>query len=97
MERGQIKFRPEFLVRHIAQFADFQLAQFVRERLTGPADIPVYLRLDIRGGQSAVVGHEGDGLLLAPTLGMNAGVDHQAARPPHFVGQPPHILGRRII
>ena len=70
-----------------AQLADLQLADLVGQRLARVGDVAVDLGIDIGGGQRGIVGHEGDRLLLGPALGVDAGVDHQPRRAPHFVAR----------
>ena len=97
METPKVKFGPQRLFRLRAQFADFEFADLVTQRLPRPADIAVHFGLDIGIGQRAVVTHEGDRLRLGPTFRMEPGIDNQSACPPHLIAEPTHILFRRVI
>ena len=62
------------------QLADLQLADLVGERLARDGDVPLGLGGRIAAPARAVVEDVLDRLVAGPTLGVDAGVDHQADR-----------------
>src|SRR5690606_13073322 len=75
-----------------AQVAQRAIADVVGQRLARPGDVTVDLVLDVELRQCRVAGQVVDRLLPRPALRMQAGVDHQARRAPHFHGQAAEVL-----
>ena len=69
---------------------DRQLAELVGERLAGPADVAIDLRLDLVLGERGVAREIIDRLLARPALVMDAGVDDEPCRAPHLVALAPN-------
>src|SRR5210317_1971820 len=87
MERLDVEVfaEPEFTA--FAQFQDFQLADFVSQRLARPGNVTVDFIDDVMFGFCRIAAEKVDRLVAAPTAKMNAGVDDQADRAPHVIGK----------
>src|SRR5712692_11891667 len=77
-----------------AQFADFELAEFVGQRLPGPHDVAIHLNRNVLIGLAGVVLEKLDGLLARPAHRVHASVDHEAHGAPHFVAELPELRVR---
>ena len=92
-----LKRSPSLLLRFLAQRAKPQLADLVRERLTGPGDVAFELRLDVVRGERRVLGEAAPRLFDVPAEPVDAGVGDEPARAPHLVGVPTEALIRIAI
>ena len=86
----------ERLLRPGPELADLQLAHLVGQRLPGMDDVPVHLVGDVQLLPGRVLQEVLDGPRAAPALHVHPGVDHQADRAPHLVGQLPGLV-RRVV
>ena len=97
MEAARIEFCAERSLCLGAQAADGELAQLVGQGLAGPADVAIDLGPDLVQRQRGVRREIIDRLLAGPAVAVQAGVDHEARRAPHFVAllaEP--LVGRAI-
>ena len=97
MESAQVEFRTERLLGLAAQRYDPDLAELVRERLTGPCDVAIGLGAYLVLGQRGVLLQVVERLLAAPAFPVHAGVDDEPACTPHLVAQAAKILVRRLV
>src|SRR5216684_6131935 len=74
---ADVEFGAEAAFGFGAQLADFELAEFVGQRLARPNDVPIDLNGDVLIGLAGVVLEKLDGLLPRPTHRMHARVDHE--------------------
>ena len=74
------KRAPERRLGALALADDLAVADLVAAGLAGPAAIAVDFARDFLGLRAVVVDEEADALLAGPALGVEAGVDDQAAR-----------------
>src|SRR5258708_12422964 len=87
VEDADIEFGAEAALGFGTQLADFELDEFVGQRLAGPDDVTVDFDGDVLIGLAGVVLEKLDSLLAPPAHRMHAGVDHEAHRAPHFVAE----------
>jgi len=85
VEFALVEFRAELFFGERAEFADFELADFVGKGLTGPGDVTVDFDGDVLIGFSGVVLEKLNGLLTAPAHGVHSGVHDETHGAPHFV------------
>src|SRR5688500_16688854 len=85
MECTDVELRPERLLCALAELADLELTDLVRQRPAGPDDVPIGLCLDLRLVDCGVVAEILHDLLARPLLRMKSGVDDKANRAEHFV------------
>src|SRR6185503_17620373 len=77
----QVEAIPKDLLRPGASAVPGDMADLVAAGLTNRSAIALDLTLDARAGKARGRDHIVNRLLSAPALGIEAGVDHQAARP----------------
>src|SRR5689334_20619856 len=94
MERAKVECAASLLLELTSEAFDFTLTNLVRQRLAGPDDIAVDLVNSLTFGQSDVVEEEVDRPLARPSLIVNPGIHHQAARTPGLVAQHPEARQR---
>src|ERR1700736_339557 len=96
MKSANVELRSQFLLRPVAEFANFELAQLVAEGLCGPRDVAVGLGLD--GGliHGAGLAEEIYDLIAGPSFGVNSGIDHQTHSPEEF-GRQAAVIGNGIL
>src|SRR6266478_2992093 len=87
MERADAEFGGEAALGFGAQLADFELAEFVGQRLAGPDDVAVDFDGDVLIGLAGVLLEKLNGLVARPVHRMHPSVDHQAYRAPHLVAE----------
>ena len=80
VEPAEVEARAQSGLRRRPQAIDLAVADLVAAGLAGPGAIAINLALDV-AARAAVGGREPvDGVLTRPPLGMEAGVDDEAAR-----------------
>ena len=94
---AQIEIIAQRFLGAVAQLPDLQLPELVGQGLAGPGDIAVHFGPDVAARQRGVAGEVFHRLCAAPALGMDAGIDHQPARAPHFVTQPTKVFIRAAV
>src|SRR6476469_4115961 len=87
VERTHVEAVAQLVLGVRTERADLELAALVRERLAGPYDVAVVLRLDLRSRLRAVGREVRDRLLARPAHLVDARVEHEADRAPHLVGE----------
>ena len=92
VERPEIELRPQSSLGLGARFLNLHLAEIVGKGLTRPGDVTVDLGGDFVFGECGVVAKEREGAVARPAFRVEAGVDHQARRAPHLVGQHSKML-----
>ncbi len=75
MEFANVELRPQFFFCPLPQFLDFELADFVGERLARPGNVAVNLAGGVVFGGGDVGQKIVDGLLSSPVLVVHSGVD----------------------
>ena len=80
-----VEFWPKLFFRKGAEFADFELADFVGEGLAGPRDVAVNLYGDVLIRFPCIVLEELNSLIARPTHRVHAGIYDEAHGAPHFV------------
>src|SRR4029077_10947425 len=85
MEPADVEFAAELSFGAGAQFANFELADLVCERLSGPYDIAIDLNGDVLIGLSGIVLEKLNGLFPAPTHAVHTSVHDQSHGAPHFI------------
>ncbi len=78
VEGADVELWPEFLLGAGAEFAEFELADLIGERLSRPRDVAVDLGLEFGAGEAVGLLEEGYGLLAGPALG---GKSSEESRP----------------
>src|SRR4029077_18928760 len=78
-------FAAELGARAVAQFQNFELAEFVRKGLRGNGDVAISLGLHTRLVFGRVRVKKVDHLLARPMLVMHAGIEHRADSAQHFI------------
>ncbi len=80
MEGSDIEAGTKLLRCPIAEIENLQLTDLVAQALSRPCNIPVHFSLHRRLVGRAAFAEVGHCLFARPTLGVNAGVDHQTNR-----------------
>src|SRR5436305_4755322 len=88
VEGAQVEARPELFFGVAPQLLDLELAHLVAGHGPRLDDVAVDLVLDLVLGPGRILPAVPDRLLAGPPHGMEAGVDHQADRPPDLGREP---------
>src|SRR6266404_1296023 len=91
VEGADVEFGAEAALGFGAQLADFELAEFVGQRLAGPDDVAIDFDGDVLVGLAGVVLEKLDGLVARPVHGMHPGIHNKAHRAPHLVAELPEF------
>ena len=91
MERAYIKRCAKFAFSLSAHGTDAQFTNFVTTRLAGPVNVPIDFAFDIHLAERSVLLHVIDGAFAAPSKRVDAGINHQSCRAPHFIDQPTEV------
>src|SRR5437763_15884641 len=87
----------ELLFSLRAQLANFELADFVSERLSGPYNVAGDFNSDVLIGFSGIVLKKLNGLFAGPAHCVYAGIHDQSHGTPHFVRKLPKFrIGIRV-
>ena len=97
MERTHIKRCAEFAFSFRAHGTDAQFTNFVTARLAGPVNVPIDFAFDIHLAEGSILLHVIDGAFAAPSECVDAGINDQTCRAPHFVDQPTEVRIRIVL
>jgi hypothetical protein len=97
VEAAQVETRTQRRFRALAQLDDLQFADLVGERLARPGNIAIDFGANLVHRQCGVRRPEIAGPPRASSHRVHAGIDDQAASPPHLVDQAPKALIRGMV
>jgi len=97
VEGAEIKLGAQFFLGAIAEFANFELTEFVAKGLGRPGDVPVGFGLNGGFVDGTRFPEVFDYLIASPTLRMDAGIDHESDRTEEFRREPAVVRHRILI
>ena len=97
VKRANVELVAQRLLGAVAQFQDFQLADFVGQRLAGYRDVAIHFRLDLGFRDGRVIVEEVHHLLAGPVSCVNPGIDHQPDGAFLVSFQPPVVRVRVLV
>src|ERR1700733_707035 len=87
VEFADVECRALLLLGFRSQLSNFELAELVREGLTGPDDVAIDFDGDVLIGFAGIVFEKLNRLFPAPAHRVHPGIDDEADRAPHLVRQ----------
>ena len=91
VKTAKIEAFSQFGFGELAEFANFEFADFVGDGLARPCDVAVDLGGDVVKGESGAGSHVLNRFFATPPHGVDAGIDDKTTSPPHLVGKAPKI------